>query len=214
MTRESAWVWTSMGAKLVLGAALVAGVLAFAEPAQASTTSINGINRPDLVFNDDNEPPANTTTNTLFLGDNWSIGLSAEDFGNPEAGSAFLQVIAGEQLNTVAFTVQNPQDNTAGAAFVGAQIGWDTQSDGLSGSAVFEDIPTLGRVNSTTAILAGEIKHLIWKWDGMVEDFASMITTLSAEVPLPAGLVLFLGGLAGIGFLGRCKAKRREPAVA
>ena len=33
-------------------------------------------------------------------------------------------------------------------------------------------------------------------------------------IPLPAGLVLFLSGLAGIGFLGRYKAARREAAAA
>ena len=33
-------------------------------------------------------------------------------------------------------------------------------------------------------------------------------------VPLPAGLLLFLSGLAGIGFLGRFKATRSEPATA
>ncbi len=33
-------------------------------------------------------------------------------------------------------------------------------------------------------------------------------------IPLPAGLLLFLSGLAGIGFLGRYKAKRSEPAEA
>lgn len=32
-------------------------------------------------------------------------------------------------------------------------------------------------------------------------------------IPLPAGLVLFLSGLAGVGFLGRYKAKRRELAA-
>ena len=36
----------------------------------------------------------------------------------------------------------------------------------------------------------------------------------ASVVPLPAGLVLFLSGLAGIGFLGRYKAKRRDPAIA
>jgi hypothetical protein len=32
-------------------------------------------------------------------------------------------------------------------------------------------------------------------------------------IPLPAGLILFLTGLAGVGFLGRYKAKRREPEL-
>jgi hypothetical protein len=33
-------------------------------------------------------------------------------------------------------------------------------------------------------------------------------------IPLPAGLLLFLSGLAGIGFLGRYKAKRHQPTAA
>jgi hypothetical protein len=33
-------------------------------------------------------------------------------------------------------------------------------------------------------------------------------------IPLPAGLLLFLSGLAGVGFLGRYKARRRETAAA
>lgn len=34
----------------------------------------------------------------------------------------------------------------------------------------------------------------------------------TSVVPLPAGLLLFLTGLAGVGFLGRYKARRGEPA--
>ena len=33
------------------------------------------------------------------------------------------------------------------------------------------------------------------------------LNSTPAPIPLPAGLLLFMGGLAGIGFLGRMKAK-------
>lgn len=53
--------------------------------------------------------------------------------------------------------------------------------------------------------------HVIALSDGGSESYVNGPIN---PVPLPAGLVLFLSGLAGVGFLGRFKAKRSEPATA
>lgn len=61
----------------------------------------------------------------------------------------------------------------------------------------------------------GEVQ-LIYSQNGQTQGggFSHYTEFGSTVIPLPAGLVLFLSGLAGVGFLGRYKAKRREPALA
>jgi hypothetical protein len=63
------------------------------------------------------------------------------------------------------------------------------------------------------ALMSGDLRiglHVIGLSDGQSETYITNPT----PVPLPAGLLLFLSGLAGVGFLGRYKARRQEPAVA
>ena len=44
--------------------------------------------------------------------------------------------------------------------------------------------------------------------------WSSSLILIRQHIPLPAGLLLFLSGLAGIGVLGRYKAKQSAPAAA
>ena len=65
-----------------------------------------------------------------------------------------------------------------------------------------------------TALISGDLRiglHVQGLLDGASETY---INTPPSPIPLPAGLLLFLSGLAGIGFLGRYKAKRSELAAA
>jgi hypothetical protein len=63
------------------------------------------------------------------------------------------------------------------------------------------------------ALLSGDLRiglHVQGLLGGGSQSYISTPT----PVPLPAGLLLFLSGLAGVGFLGRYKARRRETAAA
>jgi hypothetical protein len=63
------------------------------------------------------------------------------------------------------------------------------------------------------ALISGDLRiglHVIALSDGQSETYITNPT----PIPLPAGLLLFLSGLAGVGFLGRYKARRRETAAA
>jgi hypothetical protein len=63
------------------------------------------------------------------------------------------------------------------------------------------------------ALISGDLRiglHVQALSDGASETYITNPT----PIPLPAGLLLFLSGLAGVGFLGRYKARRRETAAA
>jgi hypothetical protein len=62
-------------------------------------------------------------------------------------------------------------------------------------------------------LMSGDLRiglHVQALSDGASETYINTPT----PIPLPAGLLLFLSGLAGVGFLGRYKARRRETAAA
>ena len=76
---------------------------------------------------------------------------------------------------------------------------------------VFDLIDGLTFADTIAALLSGELRvgmHV--QSIGESEDSDSFINNPPPPIPLPAGLVLFLSGLAGVGFLGRYKAKRQE----
>jgi hypothetical protein len=63
------------------------------------------------------------------------------------------------------------------------------------------------------ALISGDLRiglHVQALSDGASETYITNPT----PIPLPAGLLLLLSGLAGVGFLGRYKARRRETAAA
>jgi hypothetical protein len=63
------------------------------------------------------------------------------------------------------------------------------------------------------ALMSGDLRiglHV----QGLLGGASQTYTSNPTPIPLPAGLLLFLSGLAGVGFLGRYKARRRESAVA
>ena len=68
--------------------------------------------------------------------------------------------------------------------------------------------------NSTIAALLSGALRIGFQVQGIGPDGESaQFVNNPTPIPLPAGLVLFLSGLAGIGVLGRYKAKRRELAA-
>lgn len=218
MTSKSAWHRVVKGAKLGLGAVVVAGVVAFSGSGHAATFTGNlgdpSAEQPGALQAYDGDP-------TILLPGAYTFGSS---------------YVGGDAGRTLTFNFQNPSDSlmvltllnitilqSAGTSDADAQFftgGVDTFW-GLNGltqigdtaekeSALFQNIKT------TLAPL--EMISLVFTFGDVVAPVGGGtdidFNIAASVVPLPAGLVLFLSGLAGIGFLGRYKAKRREPAVA
>ena len=195
MSCETIWRRLCVGAKLGLGAAVMAGFVALSTPAQAVT--INGFGM------------APNSTALLSIGDVFAAEVRGDAIDG--AGSFFLGFTATSNLVTVETNTLNPLDG-----FVDPFIQWNTAADGSGTTLASLDGATLNGGGLTTLvlnILAGDTRYLIVSWADITENLSNWDVRVEA-VPLPAGLLLFLSGLAGIGFLGRYKAKRREPAVA
>lgn len=73
---------------------------------------------------------------------------------------------------------------------------------------VFTDFDSI-----VTALLTGDLRIGL-KLQALSDGASETYITNPTPIPLPAGLLLFLSGLAGVGFLGRYKARRSETAVA
>lgn len=191
----STWRRVCVGAKLVLSAAAVAGFMAASAPAEAIT--INGFGM------------APNSTTLLSIGDVFGAEVRGSEADG--AGSFFLGFTATTDLVTVETNTLNPLDG-----FVDPFIQWNTAANGSGTTLAFLDSATLTGGGLTTMvlnILAGDTRYLIVSWADIAENLSNWDVRVEA-VPLPAGLLLFLSGLAGIGFLGRYKARRSEPAAA
>ena len=80
---------------------------------------------------------------------------------------------------------------------------------------VFNLVAGMTFTDTIAALISGELRlgmHV--QAIGTSGDSDGFINNPLDPVPLPAGLLLFLSGLAGIGSLGRFKAKRSEAATA
>lgn len=83
---------------------------------------------------------------------------------------------------------------------------WEVLTQALNDEpGVCDDPYNLACLQLAQPLLAGS-------WTGAFSHITWYDST-STVIPLPAGFVLFLSGLAGVGFLGRYKAKRRELAI-
>jgi hypothetical protein len=195
MTYYSKWFGMYAAGKMAVAGALVAGVVGFSAPAQALTISGFGITP--------------NTTEFLSLGDVFAAEVRG-DAGDP-GGSFYLGFEATEHLVAVETNTFNPL-----TGFVDPFIEWNTASDGSGTTLASLNTTQLTAGGLTTMVLnflPGDTRFLIISWGGILKNHSNWDVRVEA-IPLPAGLLLFLSGLAGIGFLGRYKARRREPAAA
>jgi hypothetical protein len=78
---------------------------------------------------------------------------------------------------------------------------------------IFNLVAGMTFADTIAALISGDLRlgmHV--QAIGTSGDSDGFINNPLDPVPLPAGLLLFLSGLAGIGFLGRFKSKRNWPS--
>jgi hypothetical protein len=167
-----------------------------------------GDGRVSFLF--DNLGPVPSSITNIYFDDGTLLGISEL---NSHADVSFVQggnpsdLPGGNSLDppfnaTVEFNTSVEQ-NTADGVEVGQ---WLEILFNLQGVQDFND--------TIAALLSGALRiGLQVRGIGDSGDSAQFVNN-PTPIPLPAGLVLFLSGLAGIGFLGRYKARRRETAAA
>jgi hypothetical protein len=186
------------GARLGLGAAIIAGIMAVSGHGQAAT--ITG------------------------------------SLAGAQGGAPIIDLLGGPYDFNAGFTGADPAgsftfnfQNTSGSALVLSLV---NATIGQSASLFFTGgvQTTFGALLHNTAEKAldafslqallnpGDLIALVFNYgDPVSPNQAGPDIDFNIEasvVPLPAGLLLFLSGLFGIGFLGRYKVRRGEPAAA
>jgi hypothetical protein len=163
-----------------------------------------------VSFYFENAGPVPSSITNIYFDDGTLLGISEL---NSHADVSF--VLGGNPSNlpggnsltppfntTVEFNTSVEQ-NTADGVEVGQ---WLQILFNLQGVQNFAD--------TIDALLSGALRiGLQVRGIGDSGDSAQFVNN-PTPIPLPAGLVLLLSGLAGVGFLGRYKAKRRETATA
>jgi hypothetical protein len=211
MSYQSTWRQTYAGAKMAAVAGVVAFGLASAPSADAATITgtLAGFENGATVI----ALPGQYDFQSKFdeLADLGTTGSYAFQFQNQSASSIAITLLGVSitQIGSRFFDQINPDpDKTAVITdFDGQTITTDTkESDGFNLSTVVAPLGTIWLAFDWGAVNQGT-------FDGKITGPHIDFLVEASVVPLPAALVLFLSGLAGIGFLGRYNAKRREPEL-
>ena len=186
------------GARSGLGAAIVAGIMAVSSPGHAATI---------------------TGTLAGFEGGAPVIDL----LGGPYDFNAGFT--GADAAGSFTFNFQNTSGSAILLSLVNATIGQSASlffTGGVQttfGTEVQNTLQGALDAFSLQALLnPGDLISLVFSFGDPVSPNQSGpdidFNIEASVVPLPAGLLLFLSGLFGIGFLGRYKARRGEPASA
>ena len=92
----------------------------------------------------------------------------------------------------------------------GDLLEFDITATGLTLASLLTDKPGGGDFGDGLYYFAAHI----CEDTGCGQGVTGYVAATLSPIPLPAGLVLFLSGLGGLGFIGRLKAKQRRLAVA
>ena len=174
-----------------------------------SVASVPDVQAAPINVVDATENPA-TTPDFIVDPDNysesawWDPSISPQSPANAEAN---LEAEFGLELDYL---------DISGACGTGA-VTCD-EEDNKSGSI------DLGSLTASVFGVHFDNQYLAFVYDTAISVFSieglshgvsniHAFTTDTNVVPLPAGLLLFLTGLAGVGVLGRYKAKRQAPAI-
>ena len=185
------------GARLGLGAAMVAGIMAVSGPSQAATI---------------------TGTLAGFEGGAPVVDLLA---GPYDFNAGFTDA---DTAGSFTFNFQNTSGSAILLSLVNATIGQSASLfftggvDTTFGALVHNTAEKALDAFSLQALVnPGDLISLVFSFGDPVSPNAAGpdidFNIEASVVPLPAGLLLFLSGLFGIGFLGRYKVKRGEPAA-
>ncbi len=144
----------------------------------------------------------------VYFDDGSLLGIASI---SSSAGVSFSEGAAPPDLpggNCCSFDATFSADSNAPVApnGVNSSTEWLTIIFNLVGGMTFAD--------TIAALISGDLRlgmHV--QAIGTSGDSDGFINNPLDPVPLPAGLLLFLSGLAGIGFLGRFKSKQSEPAT-
>lgn len=208
MTHQHVWFRMCMAAKLALVGAVAAGFMALASPGQAVTLNDTLADGPISTsvpvgsFGIGDVLISHRTWSNAFAGQSLDISYTFTADGNASTSST-----------ATALNADPPTQGNFGIANL--VLTWIEDATSLVLSS--QQFTDANGVLNTSVILAQVLNN--------AQDYTLRLTgTLLGEgggyiarveaVPLPAGLLLFLSGLAGIGFLGRYKARRSEPAAA
>jgi len=206
MTYQSKWRCVFGSLKLALASAVLAGLVAFATPVHAVTI---------------NDNDSDGVTTDIFNVGNFGIGDTLISHRSWESGFAgdsldisYVFTASGDSSSRSTATSLNPNPPAQGNFGIANLILTWADGGGILSSQQFTDA---NGVLDTTVILAQLLtntKNFTLQLTGTLLDAGGGFIVRVEAIPLPAGLLLFLSGHAGIGFLGRYKARRRESAVA
>jgi hypothetical protein len=191
--------------KLALASAVVAGLVAFTTPVQAITINDNESNGLVAdVFN----------VGFFGIGDFLISHRSWDDtFAGDILDITYVFTASGDSPTRSTATALNPNPPAQGNFGIANLILTWADGGGILSSQQFTDA---NGVLDTTLILTQvltDTKNFTLQLTGTLLNGGGGYIVRVEAIPLPAGLLLFLSGLAGIGFLGRYKARRQEPAV-
>ena len=192
--------------KLALASAVVSGLVAFANPVHAAT--INDIDTNGAVTD-------SVGVGAFGIGD---ILISHRSWDSAFAGDSlditYVFTASGDSSTASTATALNPTPPTQGNFGIANLILTWADGTGILSSQQFTDANGVLNTSVVLTQVLTDTKNFTLQLTGTLLEAGGGYIVRVEAIPLPAGLLLFLSGLAGIGFLGRYKARRQEPAVA
>jgi hypothetical protein len=205
MSYQSEWIQVPGFLKLALASAVLTGLVAFATPVHAVT----------INDNDSNGLVADVLNVGAFgIGDFLISHRSWDDtFAGDILDITYIFTASGDSSTRSTATALNPNPPAQGNFGIANLILTWADGGGILSSQQFTDANGVLDTSLILTQVLTDTKNFTLQLTGTLLNAGGGFIVRVEAIPLPAGLLLFLSGLAGIGFLGRYKARRHEPAV-